>query len=743
MKVIVNRKVVLKNKVHYPVAYMSKEQFQRPLGASSKKSSTSGTNGAVFVEPKELFQAVYLYDVWPFTQGNWELYDTFFDRYDPDNPPNVIVDPNTGEFLLDWSASLATNVATTVPYNMVTKKWIICPGGRNALGEAIPFVYTYDLILNKWHALRFPPLDKATYLASSAIVPYMPGESFVIREEPNQVYPDKPFQIRAKNIETFMLVCGSGKSETGEVNTIQMYNTRLVNTNERIASKQTALPIERYFTGYILNFSSRPILTIPYDLEFSNGSFIAVQKYSNYSNYYKTYGDPLDNKYNTVYVGGTSSSSISRIGGAGEGVYEYIFNIDVIERSIRYSWACTYGSKVTNWLTGAPSYTATDTPNFNRIAGMMDNYMIQGVLGYVRTTVNYGNGDDYDYFTFGTEDSLNGQNIENYGSPISYKVWYANTTIGRMNQQDLITRLFETRTINDPKEGPVNVPLGCCIAQDGDTSGLIIGGCKEVSPGVYKALSGVYSVVLEPPSLASPDYVWRYGSGLDPLPHPRWNASAVYIKDLKRFYTLDLYIKIVHNTDPTIWDFSTWAKEIHGYDITILSFRDWLKTMVGMSESDIDNLTDSQITALQVQWRAYQNTIADWKDAHENEFNTYKTTKTELIKTITEEYHNYTLTGVGTPHQEEKGFDRLFVIGGRNENGFVPEVDVYRFTKDGIAGEWETGKKAWKGLNEGEMESGSSYSANTTIINVGGGTTGLTREEVQAMIDSELGWKST
>jgi hypothetical protein len=66
--------------------------------------------------------------------------------------------------------------------------------------------------------------------------------------------------------------------------------------------------------------------------------------------------------------------------------------------------------------------------------------------------------------------------------------------------------------------------------------------------------------------------------------------------------------------------------------------------------------------------------------------------------------------------------DRIFIIGGRNRHGFVPEVDVFNLTYN----DWETD---WKGLDEGELEmippSMGGGSGTTIIINQGGGSSGL------------------
>ena len=60
--------------------------------------------------------------------------------------------------------------------------------------------------------------------------------------------------------------------------------------------------------------------------------------------------------------------------------------------------------------------------------------------------------------------------------------------------------------------------------------------------------------------------------------------------------------------------------------------------------------------------------------------------------------------------------DRIFIIGGRNREGFVPEVDVFNLRYD----DWETD---WKGLDQGELEdfTPSGGSGGTTIIMQGGG----------------------
>jgi hypothetical protein len=66
--------------------------------------------------------------------------------------------------------------------------------------------------------------------------------------------------------------------------------------------------------------------------------------------------------------------------------------------------------------------------------------------------------------------------------------------------------------------------------------------------------------------------------------------------------------------------------------------------------------------------------------------------------------------------------DRIFIIGGRNREGFVAEVDVFNLRYN----DWETD---WPGLDEGELETvpASMGGSGATIIinNQGGGSSGL------------------
>jgi hypothetical protein len=84
--------------------------------------------------------------------------------------------------------------------------------------------------------------------------------------------------------------------------------------------------------------------------------------------------------------------------------------------------------------------------------------------------------------------------------------------------------------------------------------------------------------------------------------------------------------------------------------------------------------------------------------------------------------------------------DRIFIIGGRNREGFVPEVDVFNLEKN----EWETeenGYKPWKGLDQGELESISPSlggSGGTTIIIQGGGGNSSGVQSVRAGVGIEV-----
>ena len=67
---------------------------------------------------------------------------------------------------------------------------------------------------------------------------------------------------------------------------------------------------------------------------------------------------------------------------------------------------------------------------------------------------------------------------------------------------------------------------------------------------------------------------------------------------------------------------------------------------------------------------------------------------------------------------ESEPCDRIFIIGGRNKDGFVPEVDVFNLRYN----EWETD---WKGLDSGELETiPASLGGNGATIVVQGGGNG-------------------
>jgi hypothetical protein len=65
---------------------------------------------------------------------------------------------------------------------------------------------------------------------------------------------------------------------------------------------------------------------------------------------------------------------------------------------------------------------------------------------------------------------------------------------------------------------------------------------------------------------------------------------------------------------------------------------------------------------------------------------------------------------------EAEPCDRIFIIGGRDRDGFVPEVDVFNLQTN----QWETD---WPGLNDGELENipASIGGGNGTTIVIGGG----------------------
>jgi len=79
---------------------------------------------------------------------------------------------------------------------------------------------------------------------------------------------------------------------------------------------------------------------------------------------------------------------------------------------------------------------------------------------------------------------------------------------------------------------------------------------------------------------------------------------------------------------------------------------------------------------------------------------------------------------------ETESCDRIFIIGGRNREGLVPEVDVFNLRYN----EWETeenGYKPWKGLDEGELETYTpADGGGTVVIQNGGGKTIIAGEGI-------------
>ena len=71
------------------------------------------------------------------------------------------------------------------------------------------------------------------------------------------------------------------------------------------------------------------------------------------------------------------------------------------------------------------------------------------------------------------------------------------------------------------------------------------------------------------------------------------------------------------------------------------------------------------------------------------------------------------------PKGETEPCTRIFIIGGRNKDGFVAEVDVFNLKTN----EWETD---WKGLDQGELEDipASLGESGATIV-IGGGGDGV------------------
>jgi hypothetical protein len=79
---------------------------------------------------------------------------------------------------------------------------------------------------------------------------------------------------------------------------------------------------------------------------------------------------------------------------------------------------------------------------------------------------------------------------------------------------------------------------------------------------------------------------------------------------------------------------------------------------------------------------------------------------------------------------ESEPCDRIFMIGGRNREGFVPEVDVFNLKYN----RWETD---WNGLDQGELENipVSLGGGNGTTIIIQGGGSG--NDGVQSVRDGE------
>ena len=79
---------------------------------------------------------------------------------------------------------------------------------------------------------------------------------------------------------------------------------------------------------------------------------------------------------------------------------------------------------------------------------------------------------------------------------------------------------------------------------------------------------------------------------------------------------------------------------------------------------------------------------------------------------------------------------RIFIIGGRNREGFVAAVDVFNLRTN----KWETD---WKGLDEGELEefTPSGGSGGTTIIVNGGSSVNAISAATVRQILEEAGFE--
>jgi len=108
-------------------------------------------------------------------------------------------------------------------YKSPTEHYIVCPGGRDANKQTIPFIYSFDLVAEKWKATKFPVLTKPMFNMDAKIVKLAD--------------------------ETYQLVILSGENNEGFSDFLQGYNFEKDNL-------KAAVNIAKHF----VNFSGRPAL---------------------------------------------------------------------------------------------------------------------------------------------------------------------------------------------------------------------------------------------------------------------------------------------------------------------------------------------------------------------------------------------------------------------------------------------------------------------------------------------------
>ena len=514
-----------------------------------------------FVEDFELEARTMYFDSKPVPRktGTYRYWNLTFDQ------PETIT-----KFLLDLDQHL--------------EHFIICPGGRDAFKQDIKFIYSFDLYAEQWTATTFPELQKPMYNMDAKVIELV----------------DK----------THQLIVLSGQVVDGFSNIIQGYNFE----------KDYIQNVVDLGAGS-LNFAGRPALVG--DPMLRNGFVV------------NTPNGEWDFLRSLIVVGGSERSCFIR--GSTSAIDSVLFSV----HGATLTLGCPYETQTLN-------ISLSNTGNTGLPFGFFD----------YKTTINTSAG------TVGTR-------LQNMGTYTRHQ---------NLPVRGILRRRPQGNTSQPSNSNPV-------------VDFLLIGGFNPVGREEYnkKIVSGIF---------------------YSPTASTANGANYSMLIQNPHFYSVNNEYSFLYYPDSPYVLGDCCAEYVYEDDENGNVVRDEIICFGGRA-----NETDTAF--------AYENlAVLEFEASPSNkaQWNSQKyppmphprwSAASVLIKDLVR-------------RGEAEPCNRIFIIGGRNREGFVAEVDVFNLRHN----EWETeenGYTPWKRLDQGELENytATGSGGGATIIVAGGGGDGI------------------